>query len=555
MNSLDKTFVFILFVLLFQFPGWSQQFTVEALNDQINSKKYDEISPVLSLDGKTLFFTRVGSPDFEHTLKINGIDLSNTLNSTDYKKELSSIYSKIAGRKVLNPEGSEFNQDIWIAESVKKDFEKIIHPGFPINNALPNSVTAITPNGNEVIVINRYHESGGMEKGFSVSRKTKDGSWTFPKSMNIQNYFNTNSDVNLAMSPDGNICILSMQRPDSYGENDLYVSFKTGFNEWSEPKNLGGKVNTSKRETTPFISEDTKRIFFSSNRRESIGGNDIYFIERLDDTWENWSVPFRFVAPLNSEADDSQPYFNSATGYLYFTSTRNGSSDIFRARLAPPNPVFVTIKGKIINTKTNQTMPGKILFAPEGEEHLQTVYVSDDGTYEMSVPKGKKINLIAEIPGFINQEESVSFRKDYIYYKEYEVNFEIEPMEVDAKVELKPIFFERSKAVVLEKSYAALDELADFLNENWNVYIRIEGHTDNRGDKNALQQLSDDRANAIKNYLVQKKFVQPLRIETIGFGAKKPLNNNSTDELRAKNRRVEVVITKVNDPRVFQTNN
>ena len=554
MNCSKKALAFLLMLTLFQLYGSAQQFEVSKLNNQINSKQYDEISPVISIDGKTLFFTRIGSPDFEHTLILDGVDIATQLNPTEFNHKLSAIYSKIAGRTIFDPVSSTFNQDIWVAKSITGVFEDVQHPPYPINNALPNSVTAITPSGNEVVVINRFHENGGMDKGFSLSRKTKEGNWTFPESMNIENYFNTNSDVNLAMSADGNTIILSMERPDSYGENDLYVSFKKGPNEWTEPKNLGHKVNTSKRETTPYISEDGKRIFFSSNRYESIGGNDVYFIERQDDTWENWSVPFRFVSPINSEADDSQPYFNSATGYLYFTSNRDGSSDIYRAKLAPPNPVFVTIKGKVINTKTNQPMPSRILFSADGEEHLQSVYVSDDGTYEMSVPKGKAIRIVSDIPGFINKEETVTFRKDYVYYKEYEINLNIQPMEVDTKIELKPIFFERSKAVVLNESYASLDELADFLQNNWNVSIRIEGHTENRGEAAALKKLSEDRAKAIKHYLVYNKFIQPLRIETVGYGASKPLNDNASEELRAQNRRVEVVIIKVNSPDSFQTN-
>ena len=90
------------------------------------------------------------------------------------------------------------------------------------------------------------------------------------------------------------------------------------------------------------------------------------------------------------------------------------------------------------------------------------------------------------------------------------------------------------------------DELADFLKENWTVSIRIEGHTDNQGDKTALQKLSEDRAEAIKRYLVYEKFIQPLRIETVGMGDKSPLTANQNERQRAKNRRVEVVITKIN---------
>jgi outer membrane protein OmpA-like peptidoglycan-associated protein len=543
-----------LITLFFSSATIAQIFKVEPMNNGINTSQYDEISPVVSIDGKTLYFTRVGHPTFDRTLKLDGVDIATQLNENDYQNKLKSIFSKIAGKEVHDPQRSKFNQDIWIAESIFDSFEKISHPSYPLNNALPNSVSALTPNGNELVIINRFSQFGGLDKGFSITRKTSDNEWTFPEPIEIKNYSNNNSDVNLAMSADGNVLILSMQRSDSYGDNDLYVCIKIGRNQWSEPQNLGPKVNTVYRETTPFLSEDGKRLFFSSNRKGSLGGSDIFYLIRTGDNWEDWSVPYRFVEPINSDADDSQPYFNSATGYLYFSSNREGSLDIFKAELMPPNPIQVNVKGRILNIKTDQKQPARILFAPVGEDHLESVYVSDDGTFELSLPKGKTYRLIADRPGFTGKEEQLTFRSDYVYYKTHSLDLYLDPMQVNTKIELKSIFFEQSRAVVLEESYASLDELAKFLKENWTVSIRIEGHTDNQGDKLALQKLSEERAKAIKQYLVYKKFIQPLRIETVGMGAKMPLNNNKTDKLRAKNRRVDVVITKINNAGQLQMN-
>ncbi|MFK7775717.1 MAG: OmpA family protein [Saprospiraceae bacterium] len=542
-----------LITIFFSSATFAQIFKVEPMNNGINTSEYDEISPVISIDGKTLYFTRVGHPTFDRTLKLDGVNIANQLNENDYQNKLKDIFSKIAGKEVRDPQRSKFNQDIWIAESIFDNFEKITHPNYPLNNALPNSVSALTPNGNELVVINQFSQFGGLDKGFSITRKTSDNEWTFPEPIEIKNYSNNNSDVNLAMSADGNILILSMQRYDSFGDNDLYVCFKIGHNQWSEPQNLGPKVNTVYRETTPFLSEDGKRLFFSSNRKGSLGGSDIFYLIRNGDSWEDWSVPYRFVEPINSDADDSQPFFNSATGYLYFSSNREGSLDIFKAELMPPNPIQVNVKGQILNVKTNKRQPARILFAPVGEDHLESVYVSDDGKFELNLPKGKTYRLIAERPGFEGKEELLTFRTDYVYYKTHFLDLYLDPMQVNSKVELKPIFFEQSKAVVLEESYASLDELAEFLNENWTVSIRIEGHTDNQGDKLALQKLSEERAKAIKEYLVYKKFIQPLRIETVGMGDKSPLNNNKNNQLRAKNRRVEVIITKINNAGQLRT--
>ena len=545
--KISKFYLVIITLLFYNYLD-AQIFKVEPLNNAINSTQFDEISPVVSTDGKTLYFTRVGYPIFDRTLKMEGVNIAETLNKDQYRQQLAKIFKEISGEEVVYPAKSAFNQDIWVAKKIFNDFEKISHPGYPLNNALPNSVSAMTPNGNELVVINRFSQFGGLQKGFSISRKQSNNEWTFPEPIEINNYNNITSDVNLAMSADGNVLILSMEGSDSYGNNDLYICHKLGVNHWSEPKNLGHRVNTPARETTPFISEDGKKIFFSSNRKGTLGGNDIFYIVRQGEGWDSWSEPYRFVEPINSDADDSQPYFNSATGYLYFSSNREGSMDIYRAELMPPNPIHVTIKGRIINTGTDKLIPGNVLFATEGEEHLESAYISDDGTFELTVLKGKTYKLVAEKSGFTSKnEETVTFRSDYVYYKAHQVDLYLNPMELNAKVELKPIFFEQSRAVVLENSYASLDELAEFLKENWTVSIRIEGHTDNQGDKKALQKLSEERAKAIKEYLVFKKFIQPLRIETVGMGDKTPLNGNVTEDLRSKNRRVEVVITKINN--------
>ncbi len=537
----SKGIFFAFSFLLFTCCLYGQDLVVERLNDQINSG-YDEISPVISVDGKTLYFTRMGHPDFDKTLVEKGSNLAYELDDQSYDQYLKRIYTMIGEHSYVGTSESKFNQDVWIAKSLFGEFDQIIHPSYPLNNALPNSVCAITPSNNEVIVINQFEQEGGMTKGFSISRQMSDGTWTFPDPIDIDQYYNTHPDVSTTMSFDGNVMILSMQMHDSHGQNDLYVSFRTGSNSWSKPKNLGTGINSSGRETTPFITEDNKMLFFASNR-QGRSGSDIFVAKRLDDSWQNWGTPERMLDPINSDSDDSKPYFNSATGYLYFSSKRNGSSDIFRVKLSPPNPITVTIKGKILNRKTEEPVSGKILTGYGMYDQFSNVYISDDGSYRMSVPKGVTFKLIPEKEGFRGFEEQITFKKSYVYYKEYEVNLWVEPIEVGTKIELDPIYFKRSKPIILKKSYPVLNRLANYMKENPRHSIIIEGHTDNQGDPGDLKALSQARADAIKEYLVYKKRMNPVKIETAGYGATRPVNDNENEKQRAKNRRVEVSIS------------
>ena len=444
MRNLFKIPSLLLFLLLaIGFASAQNGRTVEKLNDRINSPGYDEITPVLSSDGKMMCFTRVASPEFNKTLIENNNDLSKTLNRKAYKKKLSKVYSEIAGQDIDNPYYSSYNQDIWIAYEENGEFTVVTHPDYPLNNALPNSVCAITPDDQAVIVLNQFSPDGGMGKGFSISQKESFGNfWSFPFPLFILDYSNDGTDAGLTLSTDGHVIIMTMDKKNGFGQNDLYVSFRIGPYTWSKPKNLGSNINTSFRETTPHLSIDKGTIYFSSNRPGSMGGNDIYYSKRLDDTWTNWTKPVAMDSPINSEADDSQPFLDFNSGYLYFSSKRDGSSDIFRSRVSKPLKETVTLVGSVINPKNKEKIIGaKIMSGKADTEVYREVSIAPDGTYRIEISKGEALDIKAEKPGHIGQKKRVEFKKEYVYFKDYKLDLSLEPMERGTKINIKPIYF------------------------------------------------------------------------------------------------------------------
>lgn len=168
-----------------------------------------------------------------------------------------------------------------------------------------------------------------------------------------------------------------------------------------------------------------------------------------------------------------------------------------------------------------------------------------NGFFTLKIPKGVRFDLTPEKGAFIGQSEQVFFRQDYYFFQEYyQVDLWLDPLEVNDKIELRPIFFQQSKATILEKSYPELERLAAILAENTSLEIQIEGHTDNVGKAEELLLLSEQRATSIRDYLIGKG-IDSRRISTIGYGPKYPLSDNTNDDLRANNRRVEVRITKI----------
>ena len=362
--------------------------------------------------------------------------------------------------------------------------------------------------------------------------------------MIIDNYDVVSSAISLTMSSEGNVLIMSLPKSDSYGDNDLYVSFKIGDNHWSAPKNLGNKVNSSMREVTPHLSADGRELFFASNRNSTAGGLDLFYIIRLDSTWTNWSLPRRFVNSINTSADESQPYFNTATGYLYFSSKRDGTSDIYRVKIAPDMPQEVLVKGKIINAQTGQLVDGKVLYGdadnPYYEKYMETI----GGNFLIKVKQGKPIKMTAYKPGYINHEIVLNFDKNVFYNKPQEIILKIDSVAENVNISLNPIYFQRSTPIIQKDSYLELDYLADVLKKFPEIHIRIEGHTDNNGTPETLLKLSQARALEVKKFLVRSR-INPKRIEVMGYGSTRPMNANNAEDTRQLNRRVEEKITKI----------
>ncbi len=519
-----------------------QDYAVEKLGAEINTAA-DEITPLADWDGKVLYFTRTAFRDFNKSLVIDSEDQARKLDSLRYYALLKEVYSKIANAPVKDPVRSPFNQDIWIANSDKAEFDKIVHPPTPLNNALPNSISTLMPQLRTFVVINQFIPEGGMDVGFSVVKQLNDSTWTFPEPLQIDDFYTRQSGTSINMSSDGKVMILGLSRKDAVGDLDLYYSLKKSDGQWSAPTHMGEDLNSRWRESTPFLSLDMKRLYFSSNRPGSLGGMDLFYADRLDDSWTRWSEIRHYVWPINSEFDDSQPFFNYATGYLYFTSKREGSSDIYRVRTAPPMPLNVGIAGSIINSKDSTLIDADVIFHEKGSDDLKMNY-SREGKFSFSIPKGKVFRVYARKSGFISSVHYIEVEKYQHFPDGFPLQIELTPIESGEKIALKNLYFKQSEPEIIPESYDELNYLSEVLKADKNISIQVEGHTDNSGNPEELLLLSEKRAAAIRDYLVRER-IKPERISIRGFGGSKPVFLSPVNEQeRRANRRVEVRIVR-----------
>jgi len=491
---------------------------IERLDGNVNSN-VSELNPLLSPDGKTLYFSRKNHPD--------------------------------------NMGGVTDKEDIWFSElgnDGKWTLAKNMGPEF--NNEGPNFVNAVatTPDGNSVLILgNKYMPNGKMLAGVSMSTNI-NGNWTKPMAMNIENDYNFNEKANYFLANTKKTLIMSIEREDSKGGRDLYVSFQKKDSVWSEPINLGAIINTANEESAPFLASDDKTLYFSSNGFSGFGGADVYVSKRLDDTWTNWSEPQNMGPDINSKLDDL--FFNipSTSDFAYYSrGITEDNTDIYRIKLPVyknPDPVVI-VKGKLIDAKTGKPVGAKIIYErlPDGKE-VGVVYSNPEtGEYEIHLPAGQKYGVRAEADGHISESQNLDLtnvtKDGTVQTQDFRLApIGVTPIASDAMIALNNIFFDFNKAVLKSESFPELNRIVTLMKEKNTMTVEISGHTDATGPEGYNLLLSEQRAKSVSKYLSDKG-IDSGRISTTFFGETKPVETNDTKEGRKKNRRVEFKIIKL----------
>ncbi len=492
---------------------------IESLDKNVNSE-YDELHPLLSPDGKTLYFSRRNHPG--------------------------------------NIGGVKDQEDIWYSElDATGHWQLAQNMGPKFNNAGPNfinTIQSVTPDGKSAIMVlgNRYMPNGKMLAGVSISAHV-NGEWSTPKPLNIINDYNYNEKANYFLTDNRQTLLMSVEREDSYGDRDLYVTFIRPDSSWKEPLNLGDVVNTAGEESAPFLASDDKTLYFSSNGFSGYGGSDIYVTKRLDDTWTNWSEPENLGPEINSPLEDL--FFNipAASEHAYYSrGVSETNTDIFRIKLPivkSPEP-WVTVRGKIIDKTTGTPLGAKIIYErlPDGKGLGISQSNPETGEYEIRLPAGELYGLRAESTERLSENQNLDLR-DITTDQTIEKDFDLDPigvttLEENVSIVLNNLFFDFDKAVLRPESFPELDRIATLMEEKPSMEIEISGHTDSAGPDQYNMNLSQKRANSVVQYLNDKN-IGKERMTILFFGETTPVDTNDTAEGRKRNRRVEFKILKL----------
>jgi hypothetical protein len=292
----------------------------------------EESLPLLSADGSRLFFAR-------------------------------ALYAGNAGGKFSG-------HDVWFSEAsgdIWKSSSNVLPAG--INDEGHNVIVGMSKDGNKIYYMSALTDE--KMSGIYVTTRINNY-WTRPDFVPVPGIDNQNF-LGLYVSHDLDVMLFSMKAPDSRGQEDLYFSVKTSSGHWSPPRNMGATLNTNGFEISPFLSADKKRLYFASNGHGGQGDADIFYSERLYNSWETWSLPVNLGKVVNSEKFDA--YFSIYGDSLaYFASNRDGKfADIYEVKVAPVKTVLAPGQHYLSADEWNRELGGAVsneLLFPGGSATL-----------------------------------------------------------------------------------------------------------------------------------------------------------------------------------------
>jgi outer membrane protein OmpA-like peptidoglycan-associated protein/tetratricopeptide (TPR) repeat protein len=480
------------------------------------STEFDEYMPMLSPDNQYLFFTRKAEID----------------SKSIYGMQEKELY--IQSRRQYNGKYSE-----GIPMPTPFNLGSTSQGGSSIS--VDNRLLFIT-------IVNQVSRDGrGFQNGDIYYSEFSGGKWGTLKSIGDHINGQLTWEGQPSISADNQTLYFSSARPENIGGvgMDLYKTEKQANGSWGPAINLGPTINTSGNEKSPFMHSDSYTLYFSSDGHPGVGGQDIFFTKV--NKFGSFETPENIGVPINTP-EDEHGFMVSTDGHYGYYSSNMGEKNLdiyyfdLPEKARPKEVVFAkgsigskdpdAAKGMTIelkNTETNKTIKGVV-----DEENGEYVAV-------ISASKGQDVMLMAKKNGYAFTSQYINSKEDVIGKPIRAKPMEFNPIEEGETYQINNINFASDSYELNNQVVNILNEFIVFLEDNSNVKIAIYGHTDNIGNPKSNLDLSSNRANAVKNYLLLEG-ISSSRITAKGFGESSPISTNSTNEGRAKNRRTEFVI-------------
>jgi outer membrane protein OmpA-like peptidoglycan-associated protein len=405
---------------------------------------------------------------------------------------------------------------------------------------------SLTTDGNRMLIFN-----GGK---LSFTDKTKDG-WSevqdFPSSINATAWQGV-----ATVASNGRVIIFEARyRKDALpsrinNQIDLFVAMQNDKGEWDRVFNIGENINTPFDERSPFLHPDMRTLYFSSMGHGGLGGLDVFKTTRLDDSWTSWSEPEHLGKIINTPTDD-WGYKISTNGEMAYFSVApefTGNSDIYQVVLPETlRPELVSTITLTVKDKDGNPVEADVILEDLSTGEIIGQLRTDPltGRFFTVLPHEGRYSYVITKEGYFPRSNHVDLIEKG---DKLEIDEVIELQKIDemigeeTTIRLNNLFFDLDKYVIRSESYPELKRMANIIKEN-DLRIEIQGHTDNTGSPEYNKELSEKRANAVKEYLVAQG-LEAAKISIQGLGETQPVASNDTEEGRAQNRRVEIKFVK-----------
>ena len=358
-----------------------------------------------------------------------------------------------------------------------------------------------------------------------------------------------------AISPDGKYLYFASDMPGGYGGADLYYCeiFEDGM--ISNPKNLGGKINTWGNDFFPHLNNGN--LYFASDGHLGFGGLDLYEAKMISEG--DFSAPKNLGKVVNSSFDDFAIYFNSEGTAGYVSSNRangKGDDDLYyftRKPLTCDQYVY----GNVKDQKDNSNLMAVTISVKDSIGNAYKTTLTDSlGNFKVKVPCKFKTTITATKASYFEKSQDVTTG-----IKDQEligpINFILENAEDRIskdetgveKIIMDPIFFNYDKAEITSQAALVLDKAVELMQFYPDMVIKIEAHTDSRGTASYNESLSDRRAKATRDYIFSKGISADRIVSAIGYGESRLLNKckdgvTCSEEQHEENRRSDFIILK-----------
>lgn len=505
------------------------------------------------LDAKRgLKIARFRKEALAHPVPFNPQNLGATVNSRDdeYLPSLTAdgqtlVFTRRFPRKATTTANTKEEEDLYVSTLNNGQWSRAERMPEPVNSTDNEGAQCISQDGRIMFytACNRNDGGGRCDLYMCVN---KSGRWSKPR--NLGSAVNSGAwEGQPTFSIDGRTLYFVSNRKGGHGGMDIW---KTTFDggQWTAPENLGPEINTEFDEMSPFIHFDDHTLYFSSNRPEGMGGMDLFVAKRDDNG--RWTQPTNLGYPINTEGDDNNLIVSADGRTAIFASQRDGGQgkmDLYSFELPVESrpTVAICFKGRVSNAKDGQPVASdiRIIDLANGTTVANTSSDGKNGLYIVSLPAGKDYAFHVTANGFLFHSQNVEKNNENgnEQWQPVTVDIALHPIESGERIALRNVFFETGRWEILPESEYELAKVVDLLTKNPTLKIELGGHTDNVGRPEANQRLSEQRAKAVYDYLINKGILSN-RLSYKGYGETQPVATNDTDEGRRENRRTEIKV-------------